>query len=271
MSREPLARRFPAFGGECEIFIAGGRGATLDSAVRWLRSQERRFTRFDPSSDLSRFNARPGSWVTVSAELEALLRLALDAWRWSDGLVHAGVLPALRAAGYTRPFRDGPTAAVLEAPQPLAPLPELLEVRPRAARLAPGAAIDLGGLAKGWLADRCLEHLGPNALVNLGGDLAAAGSGHDGEGWPVGFGDRTLLLLDEAAATSGTEERRWGDGLHHLIDPRTGLPAVTDLREVSVLAPTGAQAEILAKSALLRGRDAAERWLTGRSRAWWLA
>ena len=268
MSREPDARRFPALGGECEIYALGASAAALDDAVAWVRERHARFTRFEGTSELSRLNAAAGTWVEVGGELEALLRLALDAHERSGGLVHAGVLPALEAAGYTRTFADGPTVPTLELPLPLSPLPELLEVAPGRARLAAGAGLDLGGLAKGWLADRCCERLGPNALVNLGGDLRARGPGPAGEGWPVGFGERTVLLEDQGAATSGTTRRRWADGLHHLIDPRTGLPARSDLEEVSVLARTAAEAEVLAKTTLLLGRIEGERWLEGRALGW---
>ena len=80
-----------------------------------------------------------------------------------------------------------------------------------------------------------------------------------------------MLLRDIGAATSGTEGRRWGPELHHLIDPRTGRPAVTDLVEVSVLAATGADAEVLAKTALLLGREAGARFLDARSLGSYLA
>ena len=262
-------------GSECEIHALDVSEAVLAAAEGWVRERHDRFTRFESGSELSRLNATSGAWVAVSEELEALLRLALDAHERSGGLVHAGVLPALLAAGYTRTFAalpvpgaTGYAVATLERPRPLPPLGEMLEVEPGRARLAPGSALDLGGLAKGWLADRCCEQLGPNALVNLGGDLRARGAGPAGEGWPVGFADRTVLLRDMGAATSGTTRRRWGDGLHHLIDPRTGLPARSDLEEVSVLARTAAEAEILAKTALLLGRDAGEIWLEGTALGW---
>ena len=268
MSLDLTSRRFDALGGECELHAIGTGEGALDDAEAWVRERHARFSRFEPDSELSRLNAAGGSWVAVSGELEALLRLALDAHERSGGLVHAGVLPALLAAGYTRTFAQGPTVATLERPRPLPALPGLLEVGPGRARLAAGSGLDLGGLAKGWLADVCSERLGPNALVNLGGDLRARGPGPDGEGWPVGFAGRTVLLADMGAATSGTTRRRWGDGLHHLIDPRSGLPARSDLEEVSVLARSAADAEILAKTALLLGRDAGEAWLEGKAQGW---
>lgn len=238
----------------------------------WVHAMHGRLTRFEPDSELSLFNASAGRWVAVSDTLGALLRESLRAYEVSGGLVNAAVLPAMLAIGYTRDFAAGPTAVVAPRGVPSPALPHVLEVRDgsREARLAPGSGLDLGGLAKGWLADRLAERLGENALVNLGGDLYARGGGPEGRGWPVGFGGKTVLLQDAGAATSGTEQRRWGEGLHHLIDPRTGLPAQSDLVEVSVIARTAVDAEILAKTALLLGAAKAHDFLQGRAQGWWL-
>jgi thiamine biosynthesis lipoprotein len=264
------SRAFTALGGDCELFGVDADPEALERGEAWIHRMHDRLTRFDRSSELSRFNASAGRWVKVSDELGALLRESLRAYELSGGLVHAATLSALLAAGYTRDFALGGTPTTA-APAPPAPLPELLEVRPREARLAPGAAVDVGGIAKGWLADRLAERMGANCLVNLCGDLYAHGSGETGEGWPVGFGDKTVLLRDMGAATSGTAKRMWGPGLHHLIDPRTARPAVSDLTEVSVLAKTATDAEIYAKVALLLGSEGAGEWLEGRALGWSLA
>jgi thiamine biosynthesis lipoprotein len=224
-----------------------------------------RLTRFEPNSELSRLNASRGRWFALSPELEALLRESLRAFEISDGLVNVAMLPALLAAGYTRDFAAGPTAITATPRVPA--LPEVLHLRPGEARLVQDGVVDLGGIAKGWLADRVAERLGENVLVNLCGDLFARGGGATGEGWPVGFGDKTLLLKDMGAATSGTTKRAWAGG-HHLIDPRTGLPAKSDLSEVSVLASTATDAEIFAKVALLLGSHEAPVWLGPRSPGW---
>ena len=261
-------RTFESLGGECELFAIGVDPDALVAAEAWIRRRHDRLTRFDPSSDVSRLNASGGRWLAVSAELEVLLRESMRAFELSNGLVNVAVLPALLAAGYTRDFAAGPTAR--SAAPRIPPLTEVLQLRPGEARLVHGGAIDLGGIAKGWLADRVAERLGENVLVNLCGDLYARGGGERGEGWPVGFGDKTLLLKDLGAATSGTTKRSWKGG-HHLIDPRTGLPAQSDLSEVSVLASTATDAEIFAKVALLLGSREAPRWLEPRSPGWSLA
>jgi thiamine biosynthesis lipoprotein len=260
-------RLFEALGGECEIYAIGIGAARLAKGEAWVHEMHDRLTRFSPTSELSRFNAAAGQWAGVSPLLEALLRECLRAHELSRGLVNAAVLPALLAAGYTRTFKEGPTAVTASVVPPA--LAEVLEVRPGSARLRQGASIDLGGIAKGWLADRLAAELGPNSLVNLCGDLFARGGGETGDGWPVGMGGKTVLLLDMGAATSGTRKRTWGPDLHHLIDPRTGLPSRSDLAEASVIARSGADAEIFAKTALILGSTKAEEYLAAHDALGW--
>ena len=260
-------RLFEALGGECEIYTFGLGAARLAEAESWVHEMHDRLTRFSPSSELSRFNESAGSWAEVSPLVESLLRECLRAHELSGGLVNAAVLPALLAAGYTRTFSEGPTRVTASVIPPA--LPEVLELRSGSARLRQGASIDLGGIAKGFLADRLAADLGPNSLVNLCGDLYARGGGDTGDGWPVGMGEKTVLLLDMGAATSGTRKRSWGPDLHHLIDPRTGLPSRSDLAEASVIARTGADAEIFAKTALLLGSTQAAEYLAAHDALGW--
>jgi FAD:protein FMN transferase len=265
------AHHFEALGTNCSLFAVGLAPGRLLEGEFWVRRMGARLTRFSPDSELSRFNASPGSWIEVSPELESLLRESLRAFEMSSGLVNVAVLRALEAVGYTRPLADGqPIAAELRA-CPIPPLPGVLAVRPGAARLEPGAGVDLGGIAKGWMADRLSESLGPNALANLGGDLSARGVGPAGDGWPVGLGGATVQLRNQGAATSSIRRRRWSLEHHHLIDPRTGLPAQTGLEEVSVVATDGAEAEVVAKTALLVGPEVAPVYCAAHALAWWLS
>ncbi|MHB8589994.1 MAG: FAD:protein FMN transferase [Candidatus Dormibacteraceae bacterium] len=257
-------------GTNCSLFAVGqSRGRLLEGEF-WVRRLGARLTRFSTESELSTFNAAPGRWAGVSPELEALLRASLWAFEKSAGLVNVAVLPSMEAVGYTRPLAEGLPVAAGPRACPLPALPDVLAVQPGVARLEPGAGIDLGGIAKGWMADRLRDSLGPNALANLGGDLSAAGSGPAGDGWPVGLGPTTVLLRDQGAATSSVRRRRWGEH-HHLIDPRTGLPAQTGLEEVSVIATNGVEAEVVAKAALLVGPELAPIYCAAHALAWWLS
>jgi thiamine biosynthesis lipoprotein len=266
----PEAHYFDAMGTSCGLFAIGQPRARLLEVEAWVDALAARLTRFTPDSELSRLNACAGQWVAVSADLQSILSAAMRASEMSAGLVNVAVLPSMLAVGYTQPLLAGPTAARSDELTPLPALCEVLEVRRGAARVAKGAGIDLGGVAKGWMADHAVRLLGSNAVVNLGGDLMAVGPGPGGEGWPVGLGGATLLLRDQGAATSSVRRRRWGS-LHHLIDPRTGAPARTGLEEVSVVASSGFEAEVIAKAALLLGPESAVAYCATHALAWWLA
>lgn len=271
LRRAPVeAHHFEALGSNCSLFAVGQSPGGLLEGEFWVRRLGAKLTRFSADSELSRFNASAGGWADVSPELEALLRESLSAFEKSAGLVNVAVLRSMEAVGYTRPLSEGLPVAAEPRVCPLPALPDVLSLRPGAARLEPGAGIDLGGIAKGWMADRLRDSMGPNALANLGGDLSAIGLGPAGDGWPVGLGTTTLLLRDQGAATSSVRRRRWGEH-HHLIDPRTGLPARTGLEEVSVVATNGAEAEVVAKAALLLGPELAPVYCAAHALAWWLS
>ena len=245
-------------GTTCSLFASD---ADLVAGEQWVRHMAGRLTRFSPDSELSQLNAHAGEWRPISDELASVLQAALDAFDMSGGLVNAAVLTSMMAIGYTRPLAQGPSTATLEQARPLAALAEVLALREGEARVLCG--IDLGGIAKGWMADRLAEMLGPICLVNLGGDLRAAGE------WPVDVAGTTLLLRDQAAATSSVRKRRWGE-VHHLIDPRTGVPADTGLSEVSVVTSSAFESEVVAKTALLLGPSLAPAYCAGNALAWWL-
>ena len=125
-------------------------------------------------------------------------------------------------------------------------------------------ALDFGGIAKGWTVDSvalALAPLGP-VLVDAGGDLRVIGT-VGGEAWPIAVQDafepernRTVVRLAEALATSSIGGRQWHRGgrmLHHVIDPRTGTAAESDLHSVTVRAPSAAMADVAAKVVLVLG------------------
>jgi thiamine biosynthesis lipoprotein len=143
-----------------------------------------------------------------------------------------------------------------------------------------GVGVDLGGIAKGWLADVVLRRLRPlgTALVDLGGDCAFTTPGPGEPPWVVDIADpwsagRSLADLvvsrGGGVATSGIVRRRWWahrGWQHHLIDPRRGKPATTDLASVSILGPSAAAAEVTAKVILLLGRERGATVLAGAHR-----
>lgn len=267
MSREIASRHFDAMGSTCELLSLGTGQAALERCEQRVRDAEARFTRFLPDSELARLNAGDGRYLPVSLEMFAMLEAALWAFEESGGLVNAAVLPALMSAGYDRPFRQGLTEPAVATSVQLPRLPDVLILDPatRSAALAPGAGLDLGGIAKGALADILIDELGDDAVCNLGGDVRVRGAGPQGDGWHIGLCDRSAVALrDGAVCTSGTTRRRWGQSMHHLIDPRTGMPAKTDLAEVSVVTESAIRGEVYAKCAMLLGAAAGSALLQAR-------
>src|SRR5260370_3411731 len=216
------ARHFEELGTSCSLFGLGVTRTQLLQGEFWVRELGARITRFSDRSELALVNGAQGEWVDVGAEMEALLREALRAYELSAGLVNAAVLPSMLAIGYARSLAAGASTAKLEDARPAPRLPDVLSVQPGRGRPELGCGGDLGGIAKGWIADRLAAPLGSKALADLGGDLRAARTRPNGDGWPVGFAGVTAMLRDQGAATSSVRRRSWR-ALHHLIDPRAGL------------------------------------------------
>jgi thiamine biosynthesis lipoprotein len=235
-------------------------------------------SRFRADSELSQIP--PGSEpVVVSRLLAEVVQAGLDTAELTGGLVDPTLGTSLRRAGYDRTFaalpEDGPTAVAL--PVPLHQWRQVA-VREGALHLPAGVELDLGASAKAWAADRIAARvaaLGTGVLVNLGGDLAMAGQVPDG-GWPVAVTDRpdagevvqTVVIGAGALATSSTTSRTWSRGgllMHHILDPRTGLPSPSPLASATVWAPTCLVANAFSTAAIVLG-EAGPAWLeaTGR-------
>jgi thiamine biosynthesis lipoprotein len=263
-----LAVEFETMGCHARAFLdASGPAAraALDRLPAWFARRERILSRFDPTSALARLNA-DGAAEHVDEVLWAAIDVALSAADATGGLVTPTVLTALEAAGYDRSFgrveRIQTGALATERTVPSWRSVER-DARSRAIRLPPGLRLDLGGTAKGWSADVAVASLAPfgPALVDVGGDIAMSAAR---QAWPVAVDDPRggpdvldlVLLREGGIATSGVDYRRWkrsGREQHHIIDPRTGLPARTDISTVTVLARRALDAEIAAKRVLLLG------------------
>jgi thiamine biosynthesis lipoprotein len=283
-------------GTTAHVIVTGDADAAdaADAAVARLHELEARWSRFRPDSELSRLNRMPGVPVIVSAETYSLIEHALAAVAITDGRFDPTLLPELRDAGYDRSFEliaradedDAPTTPT-EPSEPGAPMTrahpapaDVVHLGPivRSVTLEPGTELDPGGIGKGLAADLVVDELlargVAGALVNVGGDLYAAGDAPEHEGWVVAVADpyhpstvvATLALASGAVASTWRTKRAWigggGEPRHHLIDPRTGISASTGLAGVTVVGGRGWHAEVLAKAAFLAGPDLAEDVLT---------
>jgi thiamine biosynthesis lipoprotein len=281
----PYGITFRAMGSEFNVWLeteADGE-AVLKQVPGWVEGIEARLTRFRPESGLSQLNAHSGKWVTVSDTLlHAVLAARRAAWL-TDGLCNPLVLPALVAAGYEHSFtqmqREGLNDSRAVAAPVLVPDWRSIEIKPKQhlVRLAAGSQIDLGGTGKGWSAEQIANRLasyGP-CLVDAGGDLVTRGQPYGEPGWQIDVSEpgqpdsyppvATILVSDTAVATSGIDYRRWtrgGKPQHHLIDPRTGQPAESDVLAATVIHTEAALAEAYTKVLIVLGAEAGLRWIT---------
>jgi thiamine biosynthesis lipoprotein len=232
-----------------ELFVQGDASGLWDAVEGEFERLESSMSRFRPDSELSRLN-RDGR-IVASKELAEVVGVALEARERTGGLFDPTVHDALVEAGYDRTFEELETGPARTGRG--ASCGGEVELDGRRILLAPGVHLDLGGIAKGYAADRAcalLAEAGP-CLVNAGGDIAIGGGS-----WPVGIetatDTMTILLHRGGVATSGQDRRRWGAGnAHHLIDPRIGVPARTDVLRATVVAGSAVEAEVLAKAAFL--------------------
>ncbi|MFY9917174.1 MAG: FAD:protein FMN transferase [Mycobacterium sp.] len=230
-------------------------------------------SRFRSDSEINSLAMTAGQPTRVSAVLADLLDAALTAARLTDGDVDPTVGAALVALGYDRDYAGLPQSPLLAGSMTIPANWSMVTLHDRVATVPHGVVLDLGATAKAVAADRCAQRAhsatGSGVLINLGGDIATAGTAPAG-GWQVlvqdDDGDPASsigLPAGSALATSSTLRRHWrrdDEVLHHIIDPRTGRSADPVWRSVSVAAQTCFAANTVSTAAIVRGWRALE-WI----------
>ena len=266
--------RYRAMGTDIEMIVIDDDQVRAHRAIADARRELDRlaaiFTRFDPGSELSMLNETRKA--RCSPELVEVTQLALEARTATAGRFDPTILRALLDAGYDEDFdivharARRPDASPRRMHRPGA---VLVDASSGLITLEEDCLLDLGGIAKGWIVDQVLQVLGASslALVNAGGDIAVTEHG-DEKAWtitvPTPDGDMVAGVERGGIATSGTDRRWWigadGARLHHVIDPSTGRPAITDLVRVTVFDDSGCSAaEVDATRLLLTGASGATR------------
>ncbi len=251
----------------------------LEDAFARLCRYDALFSRTNPASDVSRINSAAGAVVDVSPETAELLERALIAACETDGALDITVGAATRLWDFHGEGACADATVLAEARMHIGY--EKLHVDGCSVWLDdPEAAIDLGGVAKGYIADKLACYLRErgckSACIDLGGNVLAVGVRADGAPWRVGVADpcspdgvpvATVELRDEALVTSATTLRCVLEGdmrRSHIFDARTGEPCKTDLLAASVIAPTAFEAEALSTPLVIWGAARAASELTAR-------
>ena len=269
-------------------FLLAGLTPAKEAETRTrIQMAQKTFSRFDPASEITAINQQHGQWVAVSPLTFQLLQDAAAAYEETDGLFNAWLGETLENLGYDKSFEKLRQASPFSSfhPPGREPPPRLLSAR--ALRLdekrslvsvAPEASLDLGGIAKGWIAQYACDQLQltgtSSGLIDAGGDIILWGQDPENVRWGVGIAhplgqeeDIADLWCEGtvAIATSSILKRRWQAGgqnvFHHIIDPRTRLPADSDLVQATVLSRDLTVAEQYAKCLLILGSVQGIPWL----------
>ena len=238
---------------------------------------ERRFSRFIPNSELSFVNKQAGTKTAISPAFRDLLIVSQHYSQQTSGIYNPLVLPALQQVGYVGSW---PAVESIEPGldyrqrQPTTQTSEI-KITDTMVRLPSDSAFDSGGIGKGYLLDQLADLLDTKHVkhywLSLGGDIICAGFNSEDQPWKVAVaradssGNSVQTIVNNsgerlAIATSGITKRR-GSNWHHIIDPRSGKPAVTEVLTATVTAASGVAADIYAKYLVILGASVTQELL----------
>lgn len=272
---------FNAMGTVCQIQFqtdsVAARNAFIQAVTTWVARFEDKFSRFRPSSLISRINDAAGvAAVELDEEAESLFALC-DWFHWSTrGVFDPAALPLIKLWDYHIPHDSLPDESRVRSALALCGWNKIQ--RQKGTFLLPekGMGIDVGGIGKEYAVDRVFEMANQagiqDVLVNFGHDLRVQGEPPEKGPWRIGLEDPNdpgrcwggVVVQNRAVTTSGNYARNMkinGEQFGHILDPRTGFPVNNGCLSVSVIAPTCTEAGILSTTAFILGGDEGQRFL----------
>ena len=248
------------------IRLYDGNDDVLSGAMKLCKRYENLLSRTVEDSDIYKINHSNGQPVEVSDDTAELLRTALDIAEKSNGAFDPTVLPLVELWDVTNSKTVPPITEIQTALQSVGYKSVVLNGN--TVTLKNGARLDLGGIAKGFIADKLKIYLKENgvksAIINLGGNTLLVGD-KNGNDFSVGvqkpFGKQnelsaTVYISDKTAVTSGVYQRYFeqdGKIYHHIIDPKTGHPTDNGISAVTVLTDSSTIADGLSTACLILG------------------
>jgi len=249
------------------VRIYGGSNAVLDGVEQICRKYDRMFSKTNPVSDVWKLNNSEGSPVEVNTETAEVIELALYYSEISDNRfdVTCGAITSLwdfKSENPVLPSAEQLAQAVRTVGT------DNVSVDGNIVTLVQGTQIDLGGIAKGYIADKVAEYLRgegiKNAVINFGGNVVVVGDKF-GEQFNIGvqspFADGNIdavRVSDCSVVTAGIYQRGFYlDSMyyHHIIDVTSGMPAESDVVSVTVISQSSAHGDALATVLYLLGSE----------------
>ena len=282
------------------ITLYGADDALMEDIWAACKRYENMLSKTVEGSDVSRINNAHGQTVTVDAETWNVLSEAKKLNRLTGGAFAITIAPLTAQWDFTGGTNRMPTDEERIAALPLvdAIRPDLIlkegytidrwpeaQFENNTVTLPAGMQIDLGGIAKGYIADRVAALVRgrcSGAMLNFGGNVYAVGTKPDGSAYRVGVQDPdesnssiptglmsvtnssspigVVSVIDRSVVTSGIYERGFTiDGVryHHILSPWTGLPSDSDLASATIIAESSMDADALATACIVLGSEKA--------------
>ena len=230
----------------------------LDGAIALCNEFENIFSRTNKDSELYKLNS--GTKTELSDDMKKVLEFSKEFSMQSDGVFDVTIEPLVslwNVTGRTHPPSDEEVQKALQSVGN-----EKLTLDPFSTG---GATIDLGAVAKGYIADRLAEYFKSNnvdnVIIDLGGNVVVIGEYTVGIRNPFSPDEvfATIKVKDKSAVTSGAYQRYFeheGKRYHHIIDPRTGYPAESKISSVTVISPSSMHADALSTAIFILGENA---------------
>lgn len=280
-----------SMGGNVQIGLVLPENSSADSlfANMWLTlfTFERSASRFIETSEVTQLNMHPAVRHPITPLFRELLLASSRCAQQTEGLYNPFVLPAVQRTGYMRSATSSDSKAVHDVRSRRITAADKLEIGADWARIPYGTAIDMGGCGKGFIIDQLAtmarEAECAGGWIEASGDIYAWGHDANGNNLRIAIQDQDNAQNEKyfitvpsegcGVATSGTYTRpgvRQKNGSHHIIDPRSGEPAHTDLRLATVVAKTAILADVLASCAIIVGSKSASVYLQNHGASSWL-
>ena len=249
--------------------------ALFHALWEYIEAFEARFSRFRQTSELTKLNNYAGEPFRATSEFVELATAAKSMAEETKGLYSPFILPVLQRAGYEGSWPEvTKTDPKLNYKERDMAHYDALQITGDTICIPKEAALDFGGIGKGYALDELAQMLEDQGITNywlsLGGDIICCGYDVDGNPWQLQIAsphnDEKLvaaLACDGnrmAMATSGITKRR-GSDWHHIINPRSGRPAVTDIDSATVACQEGYVADVLAKVIIVSGSQGSKQWI----------
>lgn len=242
--------------------------AVLRSAVDKCGEYEALLSRTVEGSDVWRINHANGQPVEVSDETAELLETALEVCEKSSSALDITIAPCSSLWDFKAESPALPDEKAIAKAAKLVDYTKL-KLDGNTVTLPDGMGIDLGAVAKGYIADKIVEYLRTegvkSAVVNLGGNVALVGGKPDGSAWAIGIQDPnredgtsaySISGQDESIVTSGVYQRGFDLGgirYHHILDAETGYPVQNGLASVTIITESSAIADAMSTACFVMG------------------